>query len=217
MSFVHDPLVHSKVKGIEIWESFYIPWQGSWTEVKSEFGDEFQVNSSEFTGSIACQLRNGEANYSLYIDEHNAEFYFGKFVSSFLNGVLVPATTNNQYYDLSEAVRGYINCEKIAESVVNTIANLVGDWASGFITVSTFEGICETNVNVLVSKIDDYINELHVNDTAGGSDVFKFAGIVEIETRNTEAIKLKNGSFTGSLNLGEKRFFTGTWDAKKVK
>jgi hypothetical protein len=217
MSFVHDPIQHSSIKGFEVWESFFVQWHGSWTEVEPTDGEGFQLNSSAFTGSIACQLDDGNPIYSVYIDEHSAEFYFGRFVTAFLDGVLIPAVTSDQAHSLGEAVELYVDCRSIAEAVVDTVGNIVGDWASSFITVSTVEGLCHTGVNLLVDKVNDYINQLHFGDAQGGSDAFKFGGFATIEAQNTEGKKLKEGKYTGTLNLGGERAFTADWDAEKAR
>jgi len=219
MSFVHDPEHHSSVKGFDRWDAFYVQWHGQWTEVEPE-GEEqgFQLSSAPFTGSIACQLDDdNQPVYTLYIDEHSAEFYFGRFVTAFLNGVLVPAVTHDQAHSLGEAVELYVDCRSISESIVDAVANLVGDLADGFITVETVEGLCHSGVNLLVDKVNDYINQLHFGDAQGGSDAFKFAGFATIEARNTEAKKLKDGKYTGSLNLGGEREFSADWDAQKAR
>ncbi len=218
MAFVHDSEHHSSIKGIESWESFFVQWHGQWTEVEPQGEEEgFQLNSSSFTGSIACELKDGNPVYSVYIDEHSAEFYFGRFVTAFLDGVLIPAVTHGQAHNLGEAVELYVDCRSISQTIVDTVANLVGDWASGFITVDTMEGLCHTGVNLLVDKVNDYINQLHFGDAQGGSDAFKFGGYATIEARNTEAKKLKDGKYTGTLNLGGEREFNADWDAEKAR
>ncbi len=218
MAFIHDSDRHSSIKGIESWDGFFVQWHGQWTEVEPQGQEEgFQLNSSSFTGSIACEIKDGNPVYSIYIDEHAAEFYFGRFVTAFLDGVLIPAVTHGQANSLGEAVELYVDCRSISQTVVDTVANLVGDWASGFITVDTVEGLCHTGVNLLVDKVNDYINQLHVGDAAGGSDAFKFGGYATIEARNTEGKKLKDGKYTGTLNLGGERAFNADWDAEKSR
>jgi len=222
MAFVHDTERHSSIKGMEVWDAFYIQWHGDWTEVEPEGEDEgFQLNSSKFTGNIFCQLEDGEPVYSLYIDEHAAEFYFGKFVTAFLDGILIPAVTSDQAHNLGEAVELYVDCHAVAETFVEKVGqivtDLVGDWAAGFITVGAIEGLCHTGVNLLVDKVNDYINQLHFGDAQGGSDAFKFGGYATIETRNNEGKKLKDGKYTGTLNLGGERSFNADWDAEKAR
>ena len=88
---------------------------------------------------------------------------------------------------------------------------------TGFITTNVVEGLCRTGVNLLVDKVNDYIDQLHFGDAQGGSDAFKFGGYANIELRNTEAKKLKDGVYTGTLDLGGERSFTADWDAEKAR
>lgn len=220
MAFIHNSDHHSSIKGIESWDGFFVQWHGQWTEVEPEGAAQgFQLNSSSFTGNIACQLKDGNPIYSLYIDEHAAEFYFGRFVTAFLDGVLIPAVTSGQAHNLGEAVELYVDCRSISQTVVDTVANLVGDWASGFVTVSTVEGLCHTGVNLLVDRVNDYINDLHVGDTQGGDSAFKFGGYATIELKGStnEGKKLKDGKYTGTLDLGGERAFNADWDAEKAR
>ncbi len=216
MSFVHSEEFHADVKGFEFWDKFYVQWHNEWTEVtpnSEEDGDDFQVNSAPFTGNVACQMdENGNPKYILYIDRHPAEFYFGRFVKAFIDNLLIPATTNDRAHSIDEVLDLYIDCVSISDSILEAARNYLGEFAS-YLPPQIIVSACEMGKDAISRKIYQKIAELKFGGE--GSDSFTFEGSATIKTRNVEGIKLKDGTYTGVLDVGGARNFTADWEAQK--
>ncbi|MBN2695143.1 hypothetical protein JXR93_10825 [bacterium] len=224
MAFVHNTNPRTSIKGMEMWDTFYIKWKGRWTEVKpSEEGDDFQFNSNLFTGNIQCQLgSDGKPVYKLYIDRHSAEFYFGKFVKAFLEGVLIPAVTRNRAHTFDELLDLFIDCEELSADLEDAIRNIAGEYAD-YIPSGVFAGlpgICENLKDQVSQRLYAEIAKLSFGSTNENSNKFTFDGYARIKTTsstNYTAKELTEGVYNGTLDLDQSRNFSADWDAKKAR
>ena len=222
MAFVHNEDIHSDIKGFEFWDTFYVEWDGNWTEVRpnsEDDGDDFQINSSPFTGSISCQkLESGESKYVLYIDRHSAEFYFGRFVKAFIDNLLIPSVTSDKAHNIGEVLDIYVDCVSIGKSIKDAAIEHLGDWAE-YLPEDLITGACEMAKDAIETKIYEKLAELKFGNAENESDKFTFEGKATIKTKgsSTEGIKLTDGVYTGTLDVAGERNFSADWKAQKER
>lgn len=216
MAFIHDDASHENIKGYEFWKKFYIKWNCSWIEVKANDNEHFQVTPSNFTGNITCERTNGRTNYILNIDQHEAEFYFGRFVKAFLNGILIPMVSDNQAHSFKEVIDLYINCDEISKKIVLSINDIIKDWIEEDISEDAFVGVCESSKLKMLEQMNEHLNKLSYNDTDNSTDSkFIFSGSAKIEQENNIAHQLKDGSYQGTLKVIKEKVFNADWGAEK--